>query len=790
MINGTPTVVTNGLVFNIDANNPKSVNTPIVNLLTPLPNWSIVRSTITLVTGGTITPPIDGAPVYKLVCGTSFANTLHRYTDNSILGTFGNGFYQYSLYVRGESTNNPTASIQIDIGDGNSSCQKSFLVGTASTWTKLSTFDNNTNNITANNFFDFSFSQDGGNSNNTGDTFYISAAVAARSLSFDNNTYVPLKQDPGYIPYSGIINTGVTDMVGFNNTSFIKGRQGISRNNGGVLYTSGDSITTQQFFLDRGTDLPEWSLGYWFKPLLRDEEYLPSSINSWYASGRTTIIRTNLTRFTGTYTPRFDSDGSIFIGSYNEQYQNISRFGIAKINSGGTINTDFNANINPSGSLDFNLALDDNYLYLAGTNIGLNRVDKTTGVIYNTLGATFSFSTTTSLTVFPIFDNYLYVSGEFTTASGVTRQRLTRVDRSTFNIDLSLNTSNGFNGLVRVLLPHQGKLLCLGNFTTYSGVSRNNITRINTDGTLDETFQVGSGFDSTFVSGNNPMDMAIDSLDRIVVVGRFSSYSGISRTNIVRLNPNGDLDSTFNIGTGFLDRPFSLAIQSDDKIVVGGVFTSYSGVSRSKLVRLNTDGTIDTAFNMGNGINAFNSTLTPSPVINFVRMTPDNKILLVNSTPNDILTYSSSTNIWKTMIKLNLDGSIDTSFNAGSGYTKSAYRSEFSFQFLNSGGTLTTFSNVSAPPGNGLRTRLSFFTDYHSKMMYRFFTKSNSNVLRQYDNGVLVSTYTFNPADDLNLRMRTFNTSGEVGAIQIYNRELSQNEVVQNFNSLRTRYNT
>ena len=65
-----------------------------------------------------------------------------------------------------------------------------------------------------------------------------------------------------------------------------------------------------------------------------------------------------------------------------------------------------------------------------------------------------------------------------------------------------------------------------------------------------------------------------------------------------RLNSNGDIDFSFNVGGyGFNNEVYAIAIQDDGKILVGGNFTAYSGVSKNYIVRLNTDGTIDTTFN-------------------------------------------------------------------------------------------------------------------------------------------------------------------------------------------------
>ena len=76
-------------------------------------------------------------------------------------------------------------------------------------------------------------------------------------------------------------------------------------------------------------------------------------------------------------------------------------------------------------------------------------------------------------------------------------------------------------------------------------------------------------------------------------------------SHIARLNPDGTLDAAFNPGLGANDTVFSLALQSDNRIVVGGEFTRFSGVSRNRITRLNPDGTVDPTINFGTGANDF-----------------------------------------------------------------------------------------------------------------------------------------------------------------------------------------
>lgn len=143
-----------------------------------------------------------------------------------------------------------------------------------------------------------------------------------------------------------------------------------------------------------------------------------------------------------------------------------------------------------------------------------------------------------------------------------------------------------------------GKLIVTGTFTQYSGVSRNRIIRLNTDGTIDNTFTIGTGFNS-FTEGT-----AVDSLGRIVVVGFFSSYSGTSAPRIVRLNSNGSYDSTFVVGTGLNNTGVEVLMNSDDSMFISGYFSSYNGTSTpNHITKLLSNGTIDTSFSGGSGFN-------------------------------------------------------------------------------------------------------------------------------------------------------------------------------------------
>ncbi len=87
------------------------------------------------------------------------------------------------------------------------------------------------------------------------------------------------------------------------------------------------------------------------------------------------------------------------------------------------------------------------------------------------------------------------------------------------------------------------------------------------------------------------------------MAGTFSKYNGTARQNILRLNVNGSLDASFNPGTGSDFTITSLLLQPDGKIIPGGYFSTFNNASHNHLLRLNTDGTVDASFNAGTAAN-------------------------------------------------------------------------------------------------------------------------------------------------------------------------------------------
>ncbi len=250
-------------------------------------------------------------------------------------------------------------------------------------------------------------------------------------------------------------------------------------------------------------------------------------------------------------------------------------------------------------------------------------------------------------------DGKFIVGGSFSTVNGVTRSRIERFNPDGTR-DLGFNPGGiGPNGVVYVILIlPDNKIMIGGFFTTYNGMNSQKIARLNADGTLDPTFTA----QGTSLNGG-AQDMIIQPDGKILVCSNFTAFNGVARNAVARLNADGTLDAAFNPnvmnGTagGFVEE---LMLQPNGKIVIGGVFTTVGGVARNSLARLNSDGSLDTSFVVGTGVQLGGG----AGGVYGAELQPDGKILI----GGDFETYNGAV-LDGNIARVNSDGSLDASFN-------------------------------------------------------------------------------------------------------------------------------
>jgi len=180
---------------------------------------------------------------------------------------------------------------------------------------------------------------------------------------------------------------------------------------------------------------------------------------------------------------------------------------------------------------------------------------------------------------------------------GLFDKSLTRLN-SNGSLDTGFDVGSGVpytTGTIRhVAIQSDGKIICTGTFTEYNGVSRNGIARINSDGSLDTGFTSGSGFGLT----GSGYYIVIQSDDKIICGGRFSEYRGVSRNSVTRINSNGTIDSAFDVGSGFTDIDGTIAyvrniiLLESDAIICGGNFSKFNNFIRVRVAKIYSDGTL------------------------------------------------------------------------------------------------------------------------------------------------------------------------------------------------------
>ena len=210
-----------------------------------------------------------------------------------------------------------------------------------------------------------------------------------------------------------------------------------------------------------------------------------------------------------------------------------------------------------------------------------------------------------------------------------------------------------------VVVQPDGKLVVAG-YSQDGSVYTIDAARYDANGSLDHSFGTGGKVTTTIGSSDDEAyALALQPDGKLVVAGY--SYNGSNYDlAVVRYNPDGSLDTSFN-GTGKVttgigagdDGANGLAVQPNGKVVAGG--WTYNGSNYDfALVRYNADGSLDTSFNgTGKVTTAIGAGWDSA---NALVLQPDGKLVLAGRSNN-------GANDDFALVRYNADGSLDTSFN-------------------------------------------------------------------------------------------------------------------------------
>ena len=370
--------------------------------------------------------------------------------------------------------------------------------------------------------------------------------------------------------------------------------------------------------------------------------------------------------------------------------------------AGGILDQAFINNVGSGASSVINSIVkqSDGKIIVAGTFTSFNSISSNFIIRLNKNGSTdSSFQTITSTpstlptdlvnSIAVQADGKIVVGGNFSTIRSVTVNNIVRLNSDgTNDIAFISNTGTGANGAINVvLIQADGKILLAGAFTSFNGTSVNRLVRLNSNGTLDTAFvsSIGTG------ASGNILSMAIQpSDDKITIGGDFVTFNGTTVNRLVRLNPSGTRDTAFTaaIGTAANSSVSSIVIQQNLKIVLGGLFTSFNGSSVNRFIRLNSGGTLDSAFitNVGDG---------PNTSIVALASQSDGKIIIGGN-----FTSFNGASVARGVRRFNSDGTVDAAFseNLGTG-TDAIVRAIIILDSGNIvfGGNFSIFNGTSVP---------------------------------------------------------------------------------------------
>jgi uncharacterized delta-60 repeat protein len=230
------------------------------------------------------------------------------------------------------------------------------------------------------------------------------------------------------------------------------------------------------------------------------------------------------------------TSGKVIITGEFNQIDGVLISGVARLNSDGSLDTEFNLELPPSIYIRTLEVQPDEKIIIAGQ--------------YDLLG-----------TQYRVFRRYL----------------------STGFLDTSFNGDESYY-IYDIEYQNDGKIMITGPFTEYFGVTRYNVARVNSDGSLDVTF-------NSFNLPQNEttytiFDVSILDDGKYILNGSFSIYNNEYSRYLVKTNQDGSIDSSFNVGLGPNDFVWETLIQHDGKVLIGGVFSSYDGTPRNSFARL------------------------------------------------------------------------------------------------------------------------------------------------------------------------------------------------------------
>jgi N-acetylneuraminic acid mutarotase len=350
----------------------------------------------------------------------------------------------------------------------------------------------------------------------------------------------------------------------------------------------------------------------------------------------------------------------VFVGGSFTEAGGVSANGVARFNTQtNTWSSLGTGSSNGVNNVVYALAVVGNEVFVGGdfTSAGgvfANRVARfnTQTNTWSSLGTGSSNGVNNVVYALAVVGNEVFVGGDFTSAGGVSANRVARFNTQT-NTWSSLGTgsSNGVGGVVVYALAVVGNEVFVGGyFTSAGGVSANYVARFNTQTNTWSSLGTGS---SNGVEGRVSALAVVG--NEVVVGGGFNSAGGVSANSVARFNTQTNTWSS--LGTGSSNGVnglgvFALAVVGNE-VVVGGGFTSAGGVSANSVARFNTQTNTWSSLGTGSsngvsGVGGFASVTALAVVGNEV-VVGGNFTSAGGVSANYVARFNTQTNTWSSL---------------------------------------------------------------------------------------------------------------------------------------------
>jgi uncharacterized delta-60 repeat protein len=285
------------------------------------------------------------------------------------------------------------------------------------------------------------------------------------------------------------------------------------------------------------------------------------------------------------------SDGSLLVGGHFTSFDGTPTSRLIRLSATGELDIAFPAAeglISTGFITDINVLADGKMLIIGNLglydgnsiNTSIARINQD-GTLDNSFDVDVIAGFNNITTAIVLADDKILVCGAFTTINGVSQNRIARLETDG-SLDETFDPGTGANGSITTMtLLASGRILIGGSFSSYDGNTANEVALLNPDGSFDDTFSSGvSGF------GSAPSKFIEEQSGSILVTGSLSNYNGTTVSSVVRLSSAGVLDTDFNTGAQHMTGISDMEIQADDRLIIAGHFTSYKGIARNRIARV------------------------------------------------------------------------------------------------------------------------------------------------------------------------------------------------------------